>query len=72
MRLNQGVGMGEWLPLSVKQQAELRERVGSSEEGKKTWLKERVGVEWRRVGGTGQHVKAGSVLSESHVLEPGV
>lgn len=27
--------MGEWLPLSVKQQAELRERVGSSEEGKK-------------------------------------
>lgn len=23
-------------------------------------------------GGTGQHVKAGSVLSESHVLEPGV
>lgn len=43
--------MGEWLPLSVKQQAELRERVGSSEEGKKTRLEERVGVEWRRVGG---------------------
>lgn len=64
--------MGEWLPLSVKQQAELRERVGSSEEGKKTRLEKGVGVEWRRVGGTGQHVKAESVLSESHVLEPGV